>query len=389
MINAVLFDFNRKSLLPFTYTRPVSEIRVGVLTIREHWELLLEQPVSFLTEEYLTGKFPCWKDAENLFLNGAVIPSMELVNASRELMLGQRLVKNGVPLAAYAEGWPDPSSAYGRFRDIEFKGTVRVISKPWDIFAFCGDMIKEHLEIVAKDRKSQPVSTTNRVLGGGRLFIEPGAKVECSMINTEQGPVYIGKDAEVMEGVMIRGPFSLGEGATLKMGAKIYGPTVVGPHCKVGGEVSNSVFMGYSNKAHDGFIGNSVVGEWCNMGADTNNSNLKNNYSEVSVYDIEQGAMAKTGLRFCGIFMGDHSKCAINTMFNTGTVIGVSSNIFGSGFPPKYIPSFKWGGFENSDDFRIEKAIALAKEVFARRGVEFDHVEEKLLSTVHELTKGS
>jgi UDP-N-acetylglucosamine diphosphorylase/glucosamine-1-phosphate N-acetyltransferase len=389
MTNAVLFDFNRRSLLPFTYTRPVSEMRVGILTIREHWEAYFEQPVSFMTEDYLTGKFPSWKDTENLFINGAVIPSPELVQASHELMLGQRLVKDGVPLAAYAEGWPDPTSPYGRFRDITFKGPVHVINHPWEIFIHCGEMIKQHLDLITKDRKSQPVSATNKVLGGGKLFIEPGAKVECSIINTETGPVYIGKDAEVMEGCMIRGPFSLGEGATLKMGAKIYGPTVIGPHCKIGGEVNNSVFMGYSNKAHDGFIGNSVIGEWCNLGADTNNSNLKNNYSEVAVFSIDKGQMEPTGLQFCGIFMGDHSKCAINTMFNTGTVVGVSCNIFGAGFPPKFIPSFKWGGFEESEEFQIGKAIELAKEVFARRGKEFDHIEEKLLHKVHELTKGS
>ena len=389
MTNAVLFDFNRKGLLPFTYTRPVAEIRVGILTIREHWETLLEQPVSFMTEDYLTGKFPSWKDTENLFINGAVIPNADLVNASHDLMLGQRLVKEGVPLAAYAEGWPDPVSPYGRFRDIEYKGQVRIISNPWEIFIHCGEMIKQQMDLITKDRKSQPIPGSNKVIGGGKLFIEAGAKVECSIINTETGPVYIGKNAEVMEGSMIRGPFSLGDEATLKMGAKVYGPTAIGPHCKVGGEISNSVFMGYSNKAHDGFIGNSVIGEWCNLGADSNNSNLKNNYSEVSIYSIDKGEMIRTGLQFCGIFMGDHSKCGINTMFNTGTVIGVSSNIFGAGFPPKFIPSFKWGGFEGSEPFQIEKAIGLAKEVFARRGKDFDQTEEKLLMKVHELTKGS
>ncbi|MFM7054490.1 MAG: GlmU family protein [Bacteroidota bacterium] len=389
MTNAVLFDFNRRSLLPFTFTRPTSEIRVGIWTIKEHWEALLEQPVSYLTEDYLTGKFPVWKESENLFLNGNVIPDARLTNAARELSLGQRLVKNGVPLAAYAEGWPDPLYPYGRFRDIEFEGEVNSIRNLWDIFTQCGVHIQSQFNLIIKDRKSQPLSPTNRIIGNGKVFIEEGAKVECSVFNTEAGPIYIGKNAEVMEGCLVRGPFVLWHHATLKMGAKIYGPTVIGPHCKVGGEVNNSVFFGYSNKAHDGFIGNSVIGEWCNLGADTNNSNLKNNYSVVQVHSIESGKLIPTGLKFCGVFMADHAKCGINTMLNTGTVIGVAANIFGSGFPPKFIPSFSWGGFEGSESFQIDKAVALAREVFSRRSVDFDQTEEKLMRTVYELTKSA
>ena len=387
MTNAVLFDFDRRSLFPFTFTRPTSEIRVGLLTNREHWESLLEQSVSYLTEDYLSGKFPVWKDQENLFLNGNVIPDQRLVSAAKDLMLGHRLVQNGVPLAAYAEGWPDPLSPYGRFRDIEYDGPITILKNPWDIFTYCGEAIAKQFEIITKNKKSAPLSTTNKVIGSGKIFIEEGAKVECSILNTSTGPIYIGKDAEIMEGTMIRGPFALCHSATLKMGSKIYGPTVIGPHCKVGGEVNNSVFIGYSNKAHDGFIGNSVIGEWCNLGADTNNSNLKNNYSEVSVFSIDKSTMLPTGLKFCGVFMGDHAKCGINTMLNTGTVVGVSANIFGTGFPPKYVPSFAWGGFEGTEKFHIDKAIGLAKEVFGRRQMEFDMTEEKLLRKVHELTK--
>jgi UDP-N-acetylglucosamine diphosphorylase/glucosamine-1-phosphate N-acetyltransferase len=387
MTNVVLFDFDRRSLLPFTFTRPTSEIRVGILTNREHWEALLEQPVSYLTEDYLNGKFPVWKDHENLFLNGNVIPDQNLVNAAKELMLGQRLVKNGIPLAAYTEGWPDPLSPYGRFRDIPYDGPLTIIRNPWDVFTYCGEAISKQFEILTKNKKSAQLSNTNKTIGTGRIFLEEGAKVECSILNTTNGPIYIGKDSEIMEGSMIRGPFALGQGATLKMGTKIYGATVVGPYCKVGGEVSNSVFLGFSNKAHDGFIGNSVIGEWCNLGADTNNSNLKNNYSEVKIHSIDKDSLIETGLKFCGCFIGDHSKCAINTMLNTGTVIGVGANVFGSGFPPKYIPSFSWGGFEKSDSFEIEKAIALAKEVFNRRHIDFDMTEERLLRSVYGLTK--
>ncbi|MFM7767770.1 MAG: putative sugar nucleotidyl transferase, partial [Bacteroidota bacterium] len=220
MTNAVLFDFNRRSLLPFTFTRPTSEIRVGIWTIKEHWEALLEQPVSYLTEDYLTGKFPVWKESENLFLNGNVIPDARLTNAARELSLGQRLVKNGVPLAAYAEGWPDPLYPYGRFRDIEFEGEVNSIRNLWDIFTQCGVHIQSQFNLIIKDRKSQPLSPTNRIIGNGKVFIEEGAKVECSVFNTEAGPIYIGKNAEVMEGCLVRGPLVLGHHATLKMGAK-------------------------------------------------------------------------------------------------------------------------------------------------------------------------
>ncbi|MFM2190274.1 MAG: hypothetical protein RL491_660 [Bacteroidota bacterium] len=389
MTNAVLFDFNRRSLLPFAFTRPTSEIRVGIWTIKEHWEALLEQPVSYLTEDYLNGKFPVWKESENLFLNGNIIPDTSLITAARDLSLGQRLVKNGVPLAAFAEGWPDPMYPYGRFRDIEFNGEIHIIRNLWDIFTQCGSHIQSQFNIITKDRKSQPLSNTNRVIGNGKVFIEEGAKVECSIFNTESGPIYIGKNAEVMEGCLVRGPFVLAHHATLKMGSKIYGPTVIGPHCKVGGEINNSVFFGYSNKAHDGFIGNSVIGEWCNLGADTNNSNLKNNYSEVHVHSIESGNLVPTGLKFCGVFMGDHAKCGINTMLNTGTVVGVGANIFGSGFPPKFVPSFSWGGFEGSERFQIDKAVALAREVFSRRSVDFDQTEDKLMRTLYELTKSS
>jgi UDP-N-acetylglucosamine diphosphorylase/glucosamine-1-phosphate N-acetyltransferase len=387
MTNTVLFDFNRKQLLPFTFTRPVADIRIGILTIRQHWELLLEQPTSFFTEDYLSKKFPVWKEKENLFLNGALIPDIKIIEASRGLMLGQRLVSNGIPLAAFAEGWPDPVSPYGRFTDIEYKGKITIINNCWDIFLLNDLVLRQQFKLLTEGRKSRPISLSNRIIAPENIFIEQGATVECAMINASTGPVYIGKNAEVMEGSMIRGPFSLGDHATLKMGAKIYGATTIGPHCKVGGEVTNSVMFGYTNKAHDGFLGNSVIGEWCNLGADSNNSNLKNNYSDVQVFSYATGANVNSGIKFCGLFMGDHSKCGINTMFNTGTVTGVSANIFGAGFPPKFIPSFSWGGFDNSPMFVYEKAAALAKQVFNRRGIDFDATEEALLKTVFDMTK--
>ena len=387
MTNTVLFDYNRKSLLPFTFTRPVADLRIGILTIKEYWEYFLEGKTSYLTQEYLSKKFPEWKENENLFLNGAVLPTQELTDVARRLMLGQRLVQKGIPLAAFAEGWPDPTSPYGRFRDIEYTGKVTIVQNSWDLFTMNDAVIRHQFQLLTQGRKSATISGTNKLIAPHNIFAEEGVTVECAIINASTGPVYLGKKSEIMEGTMIRGPFALGDHATVKMGAKIYGATTVGPHCKVGGEISNSVFFGYSNKAHDGFIGNSVIGEWCNLGADTNNSNLKNVYSGVQLFSYETNSLVPTGLTFCGLFMGDHSKSAINTMFNTGTVVGVSANIFGAGFPPKYIPSFSWGGFDQTQVFRFEKAVDLAKEVFKRRGMEFDAVEELILKAVFDLTE--
>jgi UDP-N-acetylglucosamine diphosphorylase/glucosamine-1-phosphate N-acetyltransferase len=386
MTNTVLFDYNRKHLLPFTFTRPVADLRAGILTLRQHWELLLEQPTSFFTEEYLSKKFPVWREQENLFLNGALIPSQELLDAARNLMLGQRLVWNNIPLAAFAEGWPDPASPYGRFTDIEFKGTPTVIRHTWDLFTHNEKLIRAQFELLKAGKKSHGLSTTNKIIAPENIFVEEGVKAEHAIINASAGPVFLGKGSEIMEGAMIRGPFALGEQAVVKMGAKIYGATTVGPFSKVGGEINNSILFSYSNKAHDGFLGNSVIGEWCNLGADTNNSNLKNNYSDVRVYNYASRSMENSGLKFCGLFMGDHSKCGINTMFNTGTVTGVSANIFGSGFPPKFIPSFSWGGYKDSPRFVFEKAADLARQVFSRRGLEFDATEEALFKSLFELT---
>lgn len=385
MDNYILFDHNREQLLPFTYIRPVSEIRVGILTLREHYEILLDSKVSFLTEEYLSEKYPQWKSDENLYLNGAAIPSPAFIDAAKNLKLGQALFKDGVPLASFSGKDPELESA----EKIEYKGEIDVINHAWDVFLLNEKVIKSQFRLLTHGKRSAQASNTNTILGRSNVFIEEGAKVECSVINAETGPVYIGKNAEVMEGCMIRGPFALCEHATLKMGAKIYGATTIGPHSKAGGEISNSVIFGYSNKAHDGFLGNSVIGEWCNLGADTNNSNLKNNYSRVKVWDYSKHDYVDSGQIFCGLFMGDHSKAAINTMFNTGTVVGVNANIFGSGFPPKFIPSFAWGGFSGAEKFQPEKALDLAASVFDRRNLEFDHVEKSILQHVYRLTEST
>jgi UDP-N-acetylglucosamine diphosphorylase/glucosamine-1-phosphate N-acetyltransferase len=237
---------------------------------------------------------------------------------------------------------------------------------------------------LTKGRKSQPLNNSCRNIGKGKIFIEEGASANDTTFNTTTGCIYIGKDAEVMEGSVVRGPFALCEHSVLKMSSKIYGATTIGPHSKVGGEVNNSVVFGYSNKAHDGFLGNSVIGEWCNLGADTNNSNLKNNYANVKLWNYSGENFIDTGLQFCGLIMGDHSKCGINTMFNTGTVAGVSSNIFGSGFPRNFIPSFSWGGAQGFTTYRFEHAIETAQLVMQRRNTELTDNDKDILKYIFD-----
>jgi len=388
-MNIVLFDDqHRSNLLPLAFTRPIADFRVGITTIREKWEAALERTSSTYTESYLSKKFPLDLDSENLFINGSVFPSLELVEQVNKLDLNSALVKDGLLIAVALDKDEaaafDPS--YGNWGNTRnFSGEIRKLAALWDIFSLNGEMIESDFSKLTLDSSSQTVSGTNNVIGNN-LFIEEGAKVECCTINTEQGPVYIGKNAEVMEGCLIRGPFALCEGSQVKMGAKIYGPTTVGPHSKIGGEVSNCVFQAYSNKGHDGFLGNSVVGEWCNLGADTNNSNLKNNYGEVKMWNYKERDFQNTGLQFCGLVMGDHSKAGINTMFNTGTVVGVSANVFGAGFPEKFIPSFSWGGAAGFTNFDLEKAKEVASKMYERRGLDFGKADQEIFNHLFEST---
>jgi len=384
-MNYILFDDRaRNNLLPFTFTRPVSLIRTGILTIAEKWEKVLGGKVSFLTEDYLSGKYPCHQEDDNLLINGSLIPDKSLFESIKILEKGQCLVKGEKPLAARVsakeiQGLKTPVLQFG-LKGIEYSRDLFAIENLWDIFLLNDKALRIDFELITKGRMSRSLPASVQVISPGNIFIEDGVKVEHAIINAAQGPVYLAAGSEVMEGCMIRGPFSLGEHAVLKMGAKIYGATTIGPHSKVGGEVSNSVIFGCSNKAHDGFLGNSVVGEWCNLGADTNNSNLKNNYSNVKIWNYAAKSYIDSGLQFCGLFMGDHSKSGINTMFNTGTVVGVSANVFGAGFPDKFIPSFTWGGAAGMVSFETEKAIALAKEVYKRRSMEFTDTDAGILT---------
>jgi UDP-N-acetylglucosamine diphosphorylase/glucosamine-1-phosphate N-acetyltransferase len=387
-MNVILFDQEQswKNLLPLTYTRPVSEIRIGILTIKEKWDLELNTVCSYLTKSYLNHKFPLKEETNSLFINGSLCPNTSLINEIKKLKPQQVLLKNNVILALV--GASKDLNAIHAIEKIEFSGEILFVKNVWDVFQKNGDALKLDFELLTKNKRSQPLSNSVTVIGDKNLvFLEEGAKAEACILNTTAGPIYLAKDAEIMEGSVVRGPFSLGENSALKLSTKIYGPTTIGPHCKVGGEVNNSVIFGYTNKAHDGFLGNSVVAEWCNLGADTNNSNLKNNYGNVKLFNYSQTKMIDSGLQFCGLIMGDHSKSGINTMFNTGTVVGVAANIFGGGFPDTHIPSFSWGGSEGFEIYRLEKLFETAEKVFERRSLKFNTTEKEILTSVFNLTK--
>jgi UDP-N-acetylglucosamine diphosphorylase/glucosamine-1-phosphate N-acetyltransferase len=390
-MNYILFDDNtRNNLLPLTFTRPVADIRIGILTIREKWEKMLNSETSTSTEEYLKTKYPLEFaiDTDNIWINGSFCPNEKLIEEIKTLQPNQALLSSHIIVAVNtgAETRFD-TPLNDDFIKFESHAKAMHIENPWDIFSKNGEAIKSDFDLITTGRKSLALSPSNQVSGVENIFVEEGAKVECAILNASTGPIYIGKDAEIMEGSIVRGPFSLGEHSALKLGAKIYGPTTIGPHCKVGGEVNNSVIFGFSNKAHDGFLGNSVLGEWCNIGADSNNSNLKNNYAEVKLWNYTKEKFVGTGLTFCGLIMGDHSKCGINTMFNTGTVVGVNANIFGSGFPRNFVPSFSWGGAAGFTTYKLKDAFEVAGKVFERRNMIFDETEQGILTHVFELTE--
>ena len=386
-MNYILFDGpSRNNLLPFTFTRPVADIRVGIFTIREKWEKYLGFTTTTITEDYLSDKFPMVEMEENIMINASYLPNYELAEMVKGLKANQAIFKDEDVIAFFTNEAQEDID-FNAYEAIEFNDDSIKIKHTWDIFSKNGEAIQEDFEFLTRDRKSQPIPSSNNVIHPENIFIEEGASLEFTTLNASFGPIYIGKDTEIMEGVLVRGPLALCEGAVVKMGAKIYGPTTIGPFCKVGGEVTNSVFFENSNKGHEGYLGNSVIGEWCNLGADTNNSNLKNNYAEVRLWDYQTEGFARTGLQFCGLMMGDHSKCGINTMFNTGTVVGVSANVFGSGFPRNFIPSFSWGGHSGFTTYLTKKAFEVAKLVMARRGIEFTEQDAAILEYVFDDTK--
>lgn len=386
-MNYILFDGPvRNQLLPFTYTRPVADIRVGILTIREKWEQYLKTTTTTVTEDYLSDKYPMVEMEENIMLNASYLPNPELIELIIGLEKKQAIFKDEDVIAFFTTE-AEEDIDFDKFEAIEFDNDILKIEHTWDIFSKNGEAIQQDFDLLTNDRTSQPIPSSNNVIAPENIFIEEGAKLEFTTLNASSGPIYIGKNAEIMEGSIIRGPLALCDNATIKLGAKIYGPTTIGPFSKVGGEVNNSVLFGYSNKGHDGFLGNSVLGEWCNLGADTNNSNLKNNYAEVRLWDYDTERFARTGLQFCGLMMGDHSKCGINTMFNTGTVVGVNANIFGSGFPRNFVPSYSWGGASGFSTYLTKKAFEVAEVVMSRRNIEFTLQDKAILEHVFEITK--
>src|SRR6218665_252580 len=368
----VLFDeeVSRANLLPLTFTRPVCEIRIGILTIREKWERSPQATAGYLTQNYLSKKFPLTHNSPCVFINGRICPSPSLLESIRVLQQGQALYKGSDLLAFY--GTADDAGQAEKLKKTEFNGDLLTVDHVWDIFRKNGAALLADFELLTRNRNSHMLSHSVTVIGDRNLvFLEDGARAEACILNTTEGPVYLGNHAEIMEGSVVRGPFALGEHSALKLSTKVYGPSTVGPHSKVGGEMNNSVIFGYSNKAHDGFLGNSVIGEWCNLGADTNNSNLKNNYGHVKLFNYAQQKQVDTGLQFCGLIMGDHSKSGINTMFNTGTVVGVGANIYGGGFPPTHIPGFSWGGAAGFEAYRLDKLAETATKMFERRRLVF------------------
>jgi len=392
MRNIILFDDeSREQMLPLSYTRPVAELRTGIFTIRERWEKLLKGSASYITSDYLNARFPMHLEDDNTVLNGAVMPNDRLVRLIEQLEPNEALMDDGNLIAARLNRHQFENllrdEAIEEISGMELGDTPFIhLSYPWDLFLYLRATIEYDFNLITKGRISQSIPSNNQVIAADNIFLEEGAQVNCAILNAQSGPIYIGKNAQVMEGSIIRGPVTIGEGSIIKMGAKIYGPTAIGPECRVGGELKEVVILGYSNKAHDGYLGNSIIGEWCNLGAGTTTSNLKNNYSNVKMWDYSTRSMRDTGLQLLGLVMGDHSKAGIQTMFNTGTIVGVACNIYGAGFPPKFVASYTWGGASGLVTHRVDDAIATARKVMARRDIEFSAADEAILRKVYELS---
>lgn len=385
--NCILFDGDAwQSLQPLTFTRPVAEIRIGMVSIKEKWERITGTVFSYHTQEYLQKKYPMTLADVNLLVNGSVLPNEALVNEIAELGRGEMLCDGATMIAA--AGFEFSGSALpdqGKSINVkQVRSAYSKVSKLWHIFQLNGQEIKSDFERLTKGRQSAALSKTNNIINPGNVFAEKGAVMEYCTVNASSGPVYLGRDTEIMEGSMIRGPFVLCEGSQVKMGAKIYGPTTIGPYSKAGGEINNLVVFGFSNKVHDGYLGNAVLGEWCNIGADTNASNLKNNYGNIKVWNYSSSRFEDSGQQFCGLIMGDHSRCGINTMFNTGTVVGVCSNIYGAGYPRTFIPSFSMGGPAGFKLNRIADVMMSVERAMQRRNRTLDENDRKIIEYIHD-----
>ncbi len=389
-MTVILFDDGfRTSLLPLTFTRPVSEIRIGILTIAEKWGIYLKSKPFYLTEDYLQEKYPFNVGESNILINAAVCPNEKLVEPLDRLQEGDALISGDILIAVKlneSAAREFDTNQTSQYRKHEYSGPLLKILYPEDIFRNNDQEIMMDFRLLTEGRSSASLSSTNTIIGDN-IFVEEGASAECATFNTTKGPIYLGVNSQVWEGSHIRGSFALCEDSIVKMGTKIYGMTTIGPNSKAGGEINNSVIFGNSAKGHEGYLGNSVLGEWCNIGADTNNSNMKNNYAEVRLWDYQRESFRRTGLQFCGLIMADHAKCGINTMFNTGTVVGVSANIFGSGFPRNFIPDFAWGGNHGFETYGLEKMFETASKVFERRKLVFGETDKNILRRIFEVTE--
>jgi UDP-N-acetylglucosamine diphosphorylase/glucosamine-1-phosphate N-acetyltransferase len=378
-MNYILFDdAHSENLLPLTFTRPTADLRIGITTIAQKWAAALHTTPSYLPyRAYLHKKFaPVYHSTDNVYINARALPCTALVEAILALEMDCGIQQNGVNIAFRTH------ASIGKIHSTDYDKPLDILRRPYDIFLLNDKILRADYAQITQGRTSAPISSTNILLGSD-IFVEPTAQVECSTLNARTGPIYIAANAEIMEGCHVRGALALGEYAALKMATKLYGATTIGPHCKVGGELSNVVMMGYSNKGHDGFLGNSVLGEWCNLGADTNTSNLKNNYENVKLWNYIGARFEPTGLQFCGLIMGDHSKSGINTMFNTGTVVGVGANVFGAGFPRNFLPSFTWGGAQGTAEYKFDKFVETAKIVMQRRNITLTPDDEQILYNIY------
>lgn len=380
----ILSDFNfHGSFLPLTFNKPIAELRFGILTVRERWEKMTGLKTFVQSESYLADKFEFADEAKDkLVINATILPNKSLVEQILNLKDQMVLLQENRIIAYRSKNF---LTSYEELTSVVCDEPVIQITKTWHLFSKLRSAFDIDFELLTAKRVSQNYHPSNTVIGNHPVFIEEGAQVYASVLNTQKGPIYIGKNSQIMEGSLLRGPIGIAQDSTVKMGAKIYGPSCFGPQSKVGGEIKSVMFFGYSNKGHDGFLGDSVIGEWCNLGADTNTSNLKNNYVKVKLWNYESERFDQTDEQFLGLIMGDHSKSAINTMFNTGTVIGFSCNIYGSGFPRNFIPSFSWGGNLGYSDFKLKKAIEVARIAMDRRGVEFSEEDEHLFEEIYNL----
>ncbi|MFK7900133.1 MAG: putative sugar nucleotidyl transferase [Cyclobacteriaceae bacterium] len=386
----VLFDLpsSHSQLLPLTYTRPIADLRIGIYTIADKWSLHLNTPYTFLTQDYLQKKFSqISAPDEKLYINGAVLPNKELIKQIKSLKKEKALFHKETIIAYKSDHTLTASELLSLKKESEVTEPINTIDRPWNLFQLNGQEIKADFSLATEKRTSSPLTDKHTICYNEKdIFIEEGVSIKASVLDATRGPIYIDKHAIISIGAVIEGPTAIGKHATIKSGAKIRAGSTIGTYSKIGGEVSNVIIQGYSNKGHDGFLGNAVIGEWCNLGADTNASNMKNNYSIAKAWDYKSHSFISTGIQFCGLLMGDHSKAGINTMFNTATMVGICSNIFGSDFPEKFIPSFSWGSKGDMTTFRLEKVFEMAENMMARKNISFSDDDKKIISHVFNIT---